>query len=587
MWKYRWLVFAIVVAFTSFGLFYAYLSPRSYQAVATLVVEDPRSSALFDLGNTQNPQRYVSDQVAILQSSAVAQRAADNESSIDDTAEVVGSLEVSWDNSSNQIDVIFTSSPAADAVAGANAVVEAYTEVRQEASASDLEAALVLLDQSIAEVEDQLSSLQSEIEAEIAADPARSALNTQLEEGLSRLVELQDELPTATGLRLEALRAELDDVSQQIQTYVTILGLERQNPTMASLIEEQNQTIARKADLLQRKDELSVEARMASDGIVLSSPAIIATEIGVDPVRLGAIGLLLGLFVGAGASYFLALRRRVFDDRVQPEVILEVPLVAEVPNFREERIRRRDLPVRVAPTSVSAEAFRFIAAALEFETEIEIGAGRSGTHLANPDARLVRSFIVVSPTLGDGKTVVAANTALASARQGKRVLAVDADFGYQRLTSLLLADVERQRGLTDLVERSHPFEKVVQRVPMDDGARLDLIGRGTVAVAAPDFFRSGGVRAFFEAVREEYDLVVIDSPPMLHVAYSSLLVRYADRTIVVIPHGSQVVKAEELADRLDYLETDVLGYVYNKAPLRDESTRAYGSLEDILAKNER
>jgi Mrp family chromosome partitioning ATPase len=180
--------------------------------------------------------------------------------------------------------------------------------------------------------------------------------------------------------------------------------------------------------------------------------------------------------------------------------------------------------------------------------------------------------------------VVTANTALASARQGKRVLAVDADFGYQRLSSLLLGEVKDQLGVTDLVEKGVAFREVVQAVPLDGSARLDVISRGSVPVTAPDFFRSAGVKAFFEGVREEYDLVIIDSPPMLHVAYSSLLVRYADRTIVVIRDRAKVAPAEEIADRLAYLETEVMGYVYNMAQLREDTTRSYGSLEDVLGR---
>lgn len=582
MWKYRWLVLFLIAVVTTLALLYAFFSPASHQAVATLVVEDPRASALFDVGNVQNPQRYVADQAAILESTVVAETSAQATPSLTSAEEVFEGLEVFWDSNSNQIDVVFTADTPEAAVAGANAVVAAYGEVRQEASSRDLEAALVQLDQSIDEVETRITDLQTRIEDLVRGDPTRQSLDRQLEEGLARLVELQDELPGASGERLEELRAELDDITQQLQTLQAIRSLDEESPRLAALLQEQSETIARKSDLLQRKDELSVEARTASDGIVLSSPALAALEVGVDPARMGALGLVLGSLVAAAAAYLLALRRRTFEDRNQPELVLGAPLLAEVPNFREERIRR-ELPVRHSPASASAEAFRFVSAALDIETEIEGATATVATHLAKPGAHLARSFIVVSPGLGDGKSVVAANTALASARQGKKVLAVDADFGYQRLTALLIGEQKEQPvGITNLVEASTPFHYVVQRVPTDEVAHLDLISRGTIPVTAPDFFRSAGVREFFDAVREEYDLVVIDSPPMLRVAYSSLLVRYADRTIAVVPHNSLVSQTEELADRLDYLETDLMGYVYNRAPLRDEMTASYGSLEDVV-----
>ncbi|MEE8367297.1 MAG: AAA family ATPase, partial [Thermoanaerobaculia bacterium] len=379
------------------------------------------------------------------------------------------------------------------------------------------------------------------------------------------------------------VRDHLDDVLQQIQTLQSLNNLQSQDPDLAVLLQEQRQTVSRKGDLLQRKDELGVEARLESTGIVLYSPAIAAEEVGVDLIRAGAVGLVLGLLIAGGTTYLLALKRRKFDDRSQPRMVFNAPLIAEVPNFRDERIKG-DVPVMSHPASVSAEAFRFISSALEVEADQGVVVTGNAAHLADAGPLLVRSIAFVSPSLDDGKTVVAANTALASARHGKRVLAIDADFGHQRLTALLAGDNAPNLGLTDLVERDVSLDRVVCSVPMKEGAEIDLVSRGTVDTTAPDFFRSAAVKAFFEAIKLEYDLVLIDTPPLLHVAYASPLVRYADRVVVVLRHRTSVAPAEELADRLAFLETGLAGYVYNRAPLRYDMSRSEGSLEDVLGR---
>lgn len=582
MWRYRWLVVLVVGALTALGVAYAYFSPTTHQARATLVVEDPRANTLFDVGSAQNPQRYVADQAAILQSAILADAVAQSEPAIATPEVVLEDLEVFWDSTSNQIDVLFTSDDPDVAVAGANAVVEAYGELRRDAGSREIEAALTQLDESIMDVEVRIQDLQETIDDEVRGDSARQTLDVQLDEGLARLVELQEELTNASGERRVELRAELDDIAQQIQTLQAIRSLDRSSPQLAALLQEQTRAIERKSDLLQRKDELEVAARTSGDGITLSSPALAATEVGTDLARMGIVGLVLGSLTAAGIAYLLALRNRTFEERTQPEIVLRVPLLAEVPDFRGERIRR-ELPVRHSPASRSAEAFRFVSASLDIEADTEIPIEARATHLANPADQRVRSFIVVSPSLGDGKSVVAANTALASAREGKRVLVVDADFGYQRVTTLLIGDGPKPpEGITNMVENSMPLRYIIQRVPTDAGAQLDLVSRGTIPVAAADFFRSSGVREFFDTVEQEYDLVIIDSPPMLHVAYSSLLVRYADRAMAVIPHGGLVSQTEELANRLDYLETDLMGYIYNKAPIRGEMVGSYGSLQDVV-----
>ncbi len=580
MWKYKWVTLLIVLATTGLALTYAYLSPVSHQAVSTLVIEDPRATSLFDIGNVQSPQRYVADQAAILGAGAVAERAAESDASFEGPEAILDGLDVIWDTNSNVIAVVFTAATAEDAVAGANSVTSAYAGIRTENASASFTAALDQLDNSITDVEAQIDDLQTLIRAALAEDTPTDALNTQMSQSLERLVLLQDDLPDATGTQLDEIRGEIDDVFQQLQTSLTLANLQQQNPELTLLFEEQRQTVFRKADLLQRRDELGVESQLASNGIVLASDATFAEEVGADPSRLGAVGVMLGVLLAAAATYLLALRRRTFADRAQPQLVLRVPLLAEVPDFRSERIKG-ELPVDSEPTSVAAESFRFIAAALDVEAEPELTDAR-GNHVADPLVPTIRIFAIVSPGLADGKTTITANTGLALARQGKRVLAIDADFGHQKLSNLLTGGRPHEVGLTELVEDELPFEYIVQRIPMGDRAVLDLVGRGQAQVSAPDFFRSAGVREFFEGIHDEYDIVLIDTPPLLHVAYASQLVRYADRVVIIVGHSQNVAPTEELANRLAFLETEVVGYVYNRAPLRAAMSGSEGSLRDVL-----
>ena len=578
MWRHRWLSLGIVAVVTVAALGFALSRPVAYEASATFVVEDPRASALFDFGNVQRPERYVANQAAILQSTAVAERVVADHSGFTDPVEVLAGLEVFWASSSDQIVIRFTADTPDRAVAGANAVADAYRELRREATAANFAAAIAQLDDSIAEVDAQLADLQARIDAELSANPVRVTLQTQFDQALARLATLQAALPDASDEELPAVRAALDDVLQQLQTLQIITSLETNRPELAALLDEQRRTAARKADLVERKDELDVQSRLESTGISLYAPAIDAVEVGTDLRRAGAVGLVLGLLVAAGVSYLLAIRRRTFTGRNEPELVLQAPLLAEVPDFSEEKIQS-ELPVRSHPTSVSAEAFRFVAAALD----IDVATGPEGRRVAPAEGgNTVRTIAFTSAGLGDGKTVVAANTALAAARRRSRVLVIDADFGDQRMAGLMTAGTLPAEGLTDLVERDLALTEVVYRVSLGDGVGLDLLARGSVSVTAPDFFRSAATRSFFDGVRNLYDLVIVDTPPLLQVAYASSLVRLADRVVAVVPHESSVTAAEELADRLGFLGIDLVGYVYNRAPLRDDMVRGVGSMKDVL-----
>jgi len=193
-------------------------------------------------------------------------------------------------------------------------------------------------------------------------------------------------------------------------------------------------------------------------------------------------------------------------------------------------------------------------------------------------------FAVISGGQGDGKTVVVANTGLAAARLGVKVLLIDADFGDQRLTELLSGSRDTDRGITEVVEQGVPLRGAVQRVGLTGGASIDMLSRGKTAVSAPDFFRTQAVQEVFDTLGGEYDLVLVDVPPLLHVAYASAILSYSDSPIVVVSRGGSVSSLEELAGRLTFLETDPIGYVYNRAPLRDDRAHGQGSMKDVLGR---
>jgi len=170
---------------------------------------------------------------------------------------------------------------------------------------------------------------------------------------------------------------------------------------------------------------------------------------------------------------------------------------------------------------------------------------------------------------------------LASAWQGNRVLVIDADFGAQRLATIL-AGSKAAAGLSDVVGQGMRLEDAVRTFTLSPGVTIDLLSRGLEAVTAPELFRSPEARAFFTSIRNAYDLVLIDAPPLLQVAYASTLVRLADRALVVTPHRGDTRATREVAERLALLGTEVVGYVYNRAPLRADMTKSQGSLRDVL-----
>jgi len=600
MWRYRWLVALIVAIFIGLGLAFQAAVPSAFEATAEMTVEDPRTSSLFQAGDiprtNSTPQRYVADQVGILQAAEVATVASrlvrdwgelDPAEYTEDQAqwlspELIAGVEISQrgflasnsvssDRESNRIEVSFTGDTAARAQIGANAIVEAYRIVRTDELTETANTALLQIQTEQDALNAALDALRFEIDNLLSTDEARTALEAEFKEDLETFDTLQDELDRLVAIdpvsdEAAAVRTQLDDVLQDFQTFEVINRIEQRDANLQALVVQQDQAIDELADLSTRANGIIIAVNLQGAGITsLSLAPAPTTTTGSGPARILAAAIVLGLAVAAALTYFLASRRRAFGSRTLPELVLNAPLLAEVPDFTLEGIKS-SLPVTQAPTSASAEAFRFAAAA------VDIRASAAGA----------KSLMMVSATLASGKTTAAANTAIAAAREGLRVLVIDADFGNQELTSLFLGDEQPAAGITEVVAGVVPLEQAVRQVVVTDDRSLYLLWRGRQPVEAANFFRTEDTQRFFTEVKEQFDLVIIDGPPLLQVAYASTVVRYVDAVVAIVAHNSRVSELEEVADRLHFIETPAIGYIYTKAPLRAEMTASEGSMKDIL-----
>jgi Mrp family chromosome partitioning ATPase/uncharacterized protein involved in exopolysaccharide biosynthesis len=574
LWRYRRIAALIVLGTLLVGLIYARNQSSDYEAVATLVVEDPRASSVFETEGLARPERYVNNQASILASEIVAERAAEiarGEGVELTPGEISRSLTINVFEESDEIGVAVVGPDEETAVVAANAVALAYEETRRQGVLRSYEQALDQLDASIAALGERLDTNTAEIEEISNSNPARAVLEQQYQEALSHLAELQASLASAPAEARGAIRDELNDVQTQLQTLEQVLALDQSSPAVARLLQEQTQIIQRSEELQARRDEVEVDASLESTGIVLFSPATSGTSAGSSTIQAILASLILGLLIAVAVTYRLAVVNRRFTDRSQPETVVDSALLTEVPDFGEERVGT--LPVVTHPASAAAESFRFVIPAINRASSI--GAGR------DQDFDPPKSFVIVSAASGDGKSVVTANLAFAAALQQTRVLVVDADFGDQQLTNLLTGSARSELGLSDLTD-GHVVRDIVRPVQADGFPKFDLISRGGAPITAPEFFGSWRANAFFREIRAEYDIVLVDAPPLLQVAYTSSLVQLTDRAVVIVPHGSSVGRLEELAHRLQLMDAPSLGYVYTKAPLRLDLPRNEGSMRDIL-----
>ncbi|MGA9597148.1 MAG: AAA family ATPase [Acidimicrobiia bacterium] len=568
-WQYRWLVLLLAVAFAGLGWLYG-SGNDSYTATSSLGVEDPRVSNLFTVGFDATPDRYVRSQAEIVSSRVVAARAvelgAEADPPVETTVEHIlnEALSVDAATDSDQITISYAGTTAYEAITMANAVSTAYQQVGRDAATAAFDAAVLGLDSQITELTTQVRDVEDQVRDLDASDSSALALEAQLQTAISKLLVFESSSPSATLDQLTENAARLDEIRLEIETLQTALAKQDTSISRQSLLDQRDDLRQRLTGLQEVRDQREVDAQLSTSGVVFSDPAAVAESGNIGIPVLG--GFLFGVIIGSAIAFPLSRSRRRFGSRVEPQRALGSPLISDVPNFLDERLST-NLPVVEAPGSVSAEAFRFVSTAIAVQ--------RDRVESTEPAFQTV---VVTSALISAGKTTVVANSAFAAALSCSKVLVVDADFTSQELTRILIGSVAPRHGLADLIQGKTSLEDATVSVNMEGAGSVDLLSSGTPDVAAADLLSLPSVARVFREWGEQYDLILVDAPPILSVAYSTSLVRLADRVIVVTAHGHDYSSTQDLRYQLDMIGTPMLGYIYNFAPLRAEMTLVAGSM---------
>ena len=261
-----------------------------------------------------------------------------------------------------------------------------------------------------------------------------------------------------------------------------------------------------------------------------------------------AIGLLLGLFGGIAAALVLDH----LDDTVHlgsdAEQKLGLPALGIVP------LARTGTPADALrdPRSGIAEAYRSARTALQFATTEGVP----------------RTLLVTSTRPGEGKSTTAMALAQSFTQMGRRTLLVDADLRNPAQHSLGVQD--NSRGLSNVLAGALPWREAV----VDRGEGLSLIASGPLPPNPAELLAGPHLATLLEQARGEYDLVLLDSPPVLGLADAPVLGHLADGTLLVIEAGGpRVDHVRDALKRLRASRTRVIGALLTKLDARHA---AYG-----------
>lgn len=385
-----------------------------------------------------------------------------------------------------------------------------------DSAAAVLESPLI---QRLREQESELTRNIAELETQYRdAHPKMMLARSELEDLQKKInqevnkvaINLGNELEI-TEIRQEKLEAEIERlqgrVSEQNQAEVKLNELS----SVAQADRELYETVLARFKQVDTQQQQLIEpdARVISYATVPQNPSRPRKSliIGAGFVLSGLIGFLLAFVREQLESGFRSVE--------QVEEVTGIPAIAMLP-----RVSGANKPGKAPydlvvdrPTSSYAEAMRTLRTAL----------------LLSDVDRPPRTISITSSVPGEGKTTAALSLARAAAKSGQKVLIIDCDLRKPSLHKAL--QVPNGQGIVDYLSREKELEDVIE---IDFKSEAHYILAGPSVSNATDVLASNLMSELLEALADTYDLVVLDTPPVLAVSDTLVLGRQVDKTVFII-----------------------------------------------------
>ncbi|HBR5237674.1 TPA: polysaccharide biosynthesis tyrosine autokinase [Klebsiella pneumoniae] len=318
--------------------------------------------------------------------------------------------------------------------------------------------------------------------------------------------------------------------------------------------------------LLNRQQELNIAKSSAIGNVRIIDNAVTETKpVKPKKILVVAIGLIFGLFVSVGLVLLRVFLRRGIESPEQLEDI-GINVYASVPvsewlaknNRKSSKLRKNQSDTLLAlenPADLAVEAIRSL---------------RTSLHFAMMEAK--NNVLMISGASPNaGKTFISSNLAATIALTGKKVLFIDADLRKGYVHKML--GRKQGQGLSEVLSGQVAVEKVIEHV---DDAAFDYIGRGLIPPNPAELLMHPRFEALLKWGSQNYDLVVIDTPPILAVTDAAIIGRYAGTSLMVARFEVNTVKEIEVSmKRFEQSGVVVKGCILNGVVKKASSYYGY------------
>jgi tyrosine-protein kinase Etk/Wzc len=583
----KWIIAGVFFLFALTTYLGVKLIDTTYQAKAKLLIEgdDTMSTLMQSLGLTVKGSSTTSSStdsfetdIALVMVRPVLQKVIDTLRLVDRTGTTLDPddfanlkiakklkyklkpqpyIEVEQYEDADLLELSAYSTSAAQAAGIANALAGIYIEDRLQRIREEYKAVRLYIQgqirnvskdyqQSLADQRDfkiREKTIDLALESQNAVNKV-AALTTKYNELLLGISEKSADY-TPDHPEIQKLQKEVDTVKQLIALYqqevVPIAG-KAASSSQLDLPLAVNKEIYQK--LLEYMTQVEVAESMTISNIKLVEPAVVPTK-AYFPVKMLSylLGAFLGLFWGTALAFFI----EYIDNTIKTPDDLKK-------HFRNEThlgsipkssvMSKAVLITELSPTHPIAEVFRTI---------------RNSIRFASVD-KPIKTLMVTSSMEGEGKTTCSANIGITFRDAAAKTIVVDLDFRKPTLhTKFKLA---HNRGVINVIMETATLDDVIVSSGVDG---IDVLPSGPVPEDPTKLVESRKIRDILAQLNARYDLVILDTPPILAVNDALVLGRLADATVMIMGAGMVSFSAFDHAkEQLDRAGINLLGIILNK-----------------------
>jgi succinoglycan biosynthesis transport protein ExoP len=347
------------------------------------------------------------------------------------------------------------------------------------------------------------------------------------------------------SVTISNLAAAETQLSQQITSTAAQVKSLQSNPAAATQV---SALLATESALKAQLAQLQVNGAVATDAVQVVTPATAPTApSSPKPARDAILGLILGLLLGIGLALVMAhLDDTVYLKEEVQRLTSGSRVLGLVPMVDTWKNKNKTLVITATkPNSVAGEAYRSLRTSLQF---------------ASLDG-LARVILVTSASEGEGKSATVANLGVVLATAGERVAVISCDLRRPRLAQFF--GLDEQVGLTTVLLGRCSLEEALQPVPGTDG--LTILPTGERPLDPTGVLGSEELAGVLGQLRNMFDLVLIDSPPLLPVTDAVILAQAVDTTLLVVAAGQTRGKdLRRATEVLSLVHATTIGVVLNE-----------------------